>query len=197
MDFSKFVAVENSNTRKPGTKGAKKQLFTDLKYRKAINKKTKELESRFFVSNAKFAELGLETLGLRQFTAADGATLLGVVADVDAKILKLSKRGKKTHGFKSTKLETALNALKIIDSSKEAISQYIDLVLEGENCEIYKVHCVKAFSFKVGTELVIEKKPTPIEEAAAASAGGSPSLESTIKPTPEAAKTPVAAGEWD
>lgn len=195
MDFAKFEAVENSNTRKPGVKGTKKQLFTDLKYRKAINKKTKELESRFFVSNAKFTELGLATLGLRQFIASDGATLLAVVADEDAKILKLSKRGKKTHGFKSTKLETALNALKVIDSSKEGVSQYVDLVVEGENVAIHKVNCIKVFSFKVGTELVIEKK-TPIE-AAIADKAGSPSLEATIKSAPANAATPVAAGEWD
>lgn len=199
MDFSKFEAVENSNTRKAGGKSAKRQLFTDLKYRKAPNKKTGVLESRFIIAKAKFDELDIANHALRQFTAPDGSTLLGVVGDEDGKILKASKRGAKTHGFKSTKLEVALNALKIIDTSKISASQYVDLVLEGENVAVHKINCIKVFSFKVGQELPKESKTTPIEAAIKEEKAKGPSLESTIK-TAGAAAEPVTAGvsdEWN
>lgn len=208
MDFSKFEAVENSNTRKPGTKFTKVQQFDNLKYRKAKNKVTGEVEGKFFVSNVRFAELGLaadvtenadKTVtinsagnGLRQFIqTVDGKTVgavLGVVADKDAKILKVSKRGMKTKGFKSDKLEAALNDLKIIDATKEGVNQFIDLKLEAENVTISKVAVLKAFSMSVGAEKPKPVKATPLEEGIeAAKAEKAAASDGTIAPAPVAA----------
>jgi len=193
MDFSKFEKVENTYVRKASSGYTKEQAYEFLKFKK-VNKKTKNeagedagtvLEGRFYISNAFFAGADLSTHGLRQFTAPDGETILAVVADADAAILKLSKKSKvgaKSKNFKSPKLETSLERMKLLDQSIEKESQYFDLNLMGSNVDIKGVNCIKVYTFVKG----VAKTKAPKETMSAAP------VTATTAPT----TAPVAAG-WE
>lgn len=196
FDFEKFEKVDNTFERKGGYTLVKEQEYANLKYRKAAKKlKAKEgveasevIEGRFYISNERFKGLKLDVQGLRQFTAADGETILAVVADADASILKSSKKskdGNKVKNFKSPKLESALEKLGIIDTTLVGQNQFIDLTSIATNVNVKGVACIEVFSFSKG---VAKPKAEKVEEVASAPAS-----------TP--AQAPVAAGTkangWD
>lgn len=155
MDFKKFSSVSSSNERSVGG-GSKVQDFSGLKYRKSMKKdKTgKELgiEGRFYIANVLWEALGLEIKnGLRQFTdKATGETVIGAVEDKDAVILKMSKRGKKTRHFKSTRLEAALHRIGVINSDLLDMNQFINTKEEAKDAEVDGYKCSTVFSVSKG-----------------------------------------------
>jgi hypothetical protein len=151
LDFSQFKAVEVSNKKNPNALPSKVQEFDDLKFRKAESKKD-GVGSKFFISNARFAELNLTEFALRHFVHPQdkNVILLAVVADDDGKFLR--KRTDKKTGeakekggqFKSEALEAALVAAGVLDAAAELGSnQFIkmtqvakDVTIDGYACRI-------------------------------------------------------------
>jgi len=198
MDFSQFESVDNTHERKGGYTLVKEQAYDGFKYRKAPKKQkqkdgstTEVIEGRIYISNAMWNKMGLATNGLHQFTAPDGTTIIAVVADKDAAILKMSKKsknGEKVKNFKSPKLELALEKLKLIDTNKLGENQFLDLTSVATNVTIKGVSVIEAFTFSVGKAK--EKVATPVEKLAEGNNTAAP-----------AAKVEEAAaatkGDWD
>lgn len=166
MNFDKFESVDNTFDRKPHTGGVfREQDYSNMKYRrvaKKIKEKDKDgketgvvketIEGRFFIANERFNSLGLAGLGMRQFTAPDGETVLAVVDDKFASIFKASKKskdGNKVKNFKSPKLELALEKVAVIDT-KSTESQYIDFDVIATNVTIKGVPCHQVLAMKKG-----------------------------------------------
>jgi len=197
MDFSKFEKVDNTFERKGGYTLVKEQEYSSLKYRKAVKKtkdadgkETETVEGRFYIANELFVSAGLATNGLRQFTTPDGSeTVLAVVADEHAGILKASKKskeGNKVKNFKSPKLEAALAQAGIIDTTKVGVNQFIDAKVIGTNADIKGVPCITVYGLSVGAAKPKTEAPAKAE-VVAAPAGVTP-----------VAAAPVAAGNgWD
>lgn len=198
FDFEKFEKVDNTFERKGGYTLVKEQEYSNLKYRKAAKKiKAKEgveasevIEGRFYISNERFKGLKLDVQGLRQFTspAPDGDTILAVVADADASILKSSKKskdGNKVKNFKSPKLEAALEKLGIIDTTLVGQNQFIDLTSIATNVTIKGVPCLEVFTFSKGTA----KPKTEKSEA--------PEVAETVGAPANAAVAPAKKADWD
>lgn len=205
MNFEGFEVVENSHPRKGGYTLVKEQVYENMKYRVAPKKvKGKDdavslkMEGRFFISNARVKELGLGddgTNGLLQLTNPQtGATMLCVVADEHAEILKKSKKGKKSKNFNSPKLEAALERLLLIDPKLEKVSQYLDLTpVELSPGAIVKgIPVLKAFTFSKGIAKAPVAKETVAETA-------TPTAAPVAQGQPQAAAgaAPAAKGEWD
>lgn len=196
MNFDQFESVDNTHERKGGYTLVKEQAYDGFKYRKGLKKQkqkdgsvTETIEGRFYISNAMWKAMNLDVNGLRQFTAPDGTTIMAVVADADATILKLSKKskdGKKVKNFKSPKFELALEALKLIDTNKQGENQYLDLSSVAKNVTIKGVAVIEAFSFAVGQPKA--KVATPVQKLA----------EGVNTATPEASKVEAKATvDWD
>lgn len=204
MDFSQFEKVESANPRKGGT-FVKEQAYTDIKYRRA-EKKTEEkkdeqgniiepskslgIEGRFFVSNDKFAQLGLDKNALVVFSKGD-FPVLAVVSNDDGTILKQSKRGNKTKNFKHVKLEVALSKLGIIDTNLIGKSQYLSLKSEAKDVTIQGIKCFEVFSIAKGSKKETAAKAAT--EVAQATEAKAPELASAPAPAPAANNT---AAEW-
>ena len=201
MNFDKFESVDNTFDRKPNANGVfREQDYTNMKYRKAAKKvkekdadgnvlATKEVvEGRFYIANERFTSLGLAGLGMRQFTAPDGETVLAVVDDKFASIFKSSKKskeGNKVKNFKSPKLEAALEKAGVLNSSNVGENQYIDFEVLATNATIKGISCHQVLGMKKGL---------PKAEAPSVAASGT-----TVSPTPkvEATPTPQAAPAGD
>lgn len=199
MNFDDFDVVENSHPRKGGYTVVKEQAYENMKFRVAPKKvKAKDgaeslkMEGRFYISNARVQELGLGdegANGLLQLTNnATGVTLLCVVLDEHAQILKKSKKGKKSKNFNSPKLEAALERLQLIDPKLEKVSQYLDLTQIAENTTIKGIPVIKAFTFSKG----VAKAPTVKETVAETTA---PAAE-VAQGQPVAAQAAAPANEW-
>lgn len=196
MNFDQFESVDNTHERKGGYTLVKEQVYDGFKYRKGAKKqkqkdgsKTEIVEGRFYISNAMWKAMNLDVNGLRQFTAPDGTTIMAVVADADAAILKKSKKsksGEKVKNFKSPKFELALENLKLIDTNKQGENQYLDLAVVATGVTIKGVSVITAYSFAVGKAK--EKVATPVEK-----------LESANTTTESAKAEPVkaAGSDWD
>jgi hypothetical protein len=195
MDFSQFESVDNSHERKGGYTLVKEQSFDNLKYRRAVKKQKMEdgtvnetIEGRFYVSNSRWNSMNLDVNGLRQFTAPDGTTILALVSDENASILKLSKKskdGKKVKNFKSSKFELAIEALGLIDTKKVGENQFLDLESVGTNVTIKRVPVIEAFKLSVGAPK--PKAVTPVEKIEAA----------PVAEQPKAAAHVPAADDWN
>ncbi len=220
MNFEKFQAVDNSFSRggvaKTKGTGVRRQEYSDFKYMKSLKKikaqdaegtegtegykaavvASEVIQGRFYVANERFAALGLDTLGLRQFTAPDGETVLGVVNNDDASILKATKKGKgnKVKNFKSPKLEAALHAAGIIDKDAEVgVSQFITTTSVAKNATIKGVSCVDVLAVSKGE--AAKKAEAPVAKEVKAEA---PAVEAAkpVEAAPVATPAP-AAGGWE
>lgn len=203
MNFDKFESVDNTFDRKPHTGGVfREQDYSNMKYRR-VAKKLKEkdaegketgvvketVEGRFFIANERFNSLGLAGLGMRQFTAPDGETVLAVVDDKFASIFKSSKKskeGNKVKNFKSPKLEIALEKAGVINTSLTD-SQYIDFDVLATNVTIKGVPCHQVLGMKKGQ---------PKAEAAPVVASAK-TQEPTANAAEQAAPAPQAAPAGD
>ena len=194
MDFGKFDKVENTFPRllsNKATGASRKQSFDFLSYKKSekIKKGTEEKVTvgHFFMASSFFVSANLTEKGLCQFTTPDGKeTVLAVVEDKYAEIMKLTKKGKsgnKVKNFKSPKLEAALATAGLIDESVLGERQTLDLELVGTNVEIKGVPCISVYSFKKGTA----KEATTKEAITAA-----PVAEAEKSPEVAPAPAPVA-----
>lgn len=208
FNFDEFESVDNTHERKSGYTLVKEQEYENLKYRKAVKKipqadgtKKEEIEGRFYIAKKKFADLGLNTNGLRQFTAPSGVTILAVVADQDALILKSSKKsksGNKLENFKSPKLEAALEALKVIDTTKVGENQFIDLVSIGKGVSIKGVSVIEAFTLVAGQPKLKTEKEAVAETVAPVSAASVATAPVVNTPKVEAeAPAATAQSDWD
>lgn len=223
MNFEKFQVVDNSFSRggvaKTKGTGARRQEYSDFKYMKSLKKikaqdavgtegaegykpavvAAEVIQGRFYVANGRFEALGLANLGLRQFTAPDGETVLGVVSNEDASILKATKKGKgnKVKNFKSPKLEAALHAAGIIDKDAEVgVSQFITTTSVAKNATIKGVSCVDVLAISKGEATKPEvKAEAPVAKAVVAEA---PAVEAAkpVEAAPVATPAP-AAGGWE
>jgi hypothetical protein len=174
MDFGQFEPVTNEHKRKGGYTLVKEASFDDFKYRKSVKKQkgedgkvTETIEGRFYISKKRWDSMNLDTNGLRQFTAPDGTTIIAVVSNDDATILKLSKKskdGKKVRNFKSTNFELALEALKLLDTSKVGENQYLKLSSVGTKVNIKGISVSEAFTLSIGNKR--EKTTSPLAELA-------------------------------
>jgi len=183
MNFDQFESLDNTRERKGGYTMIKEQSFDNLKYRKSEKKiKGKDgkadstiMEGRFYVSKAKVKSLNLATNGFHIFTAKDGSILLGVTSEKDAQVLRSPKQhkdeatGEMVNGIKSTsftspKLELALEALKVIDTSKVGDNQFIDMTSVATNVNIKGIAVSEAFTLSIGKAK--EKVETPVEKLA-------------------------------
>ncbi len=195
MDFSAFESVDNTHERKGGYTLVKEQAYNGFKYRKAPKKQkqkdgstTETIEGRIYISNSMWDKMGLNSNGLHQFTSPDGTTIIAVVADADAAILKMSKKsknGEKVKNFKSPKLELALEKLKLIDTNKVGENQFLDLTSVATNVTIKGVSVIEAFTFSVGKAK--EKVATPVEKLA----------EGAPKAAEPAKVAETAKSDWD
>jgi hypothetical protein len=155
------------------------------------------MEGRFYMSKAKVKSLNLATNGLHIFTAKDGSIVLGVTSEKDAQVLRQPKQhkdeatgqmvaGVKSTSFTSPKLELALEALKVIDTTKVGDNQFIDLTSVATNVTIKGVAVQEAFTLSVGKAK--EHVATPVEKLTASTS------EAAV-----AQAEPVAVGksDWD
>ncbi len=173
MDLSGFSTVKTTNKRKAGG-GQKGQSFEDLKFRRAMGKKSGKLVSQFTVSTARFASLGLASNGLRPFiNKATNQVVIGVVADADAQVLKKTEKGDKGKKFKSDTIEAALNASGIINSDAVGVNQVLKLVPIGTSVTIDGVLCSSAYLIEKG-EAKVAATAAPKDNGAASNAGAAP-----------------------
>ncbi len=213
FNFDQFETLDNTRERKGGYTMIKEQAFDNLKYRKAVKKikdkktgvETSIEEGRFYISKKRWKQHGLATNGLRPFNAPDGSVYLAVVAIADAvfcktpkakvdKVTGVSTPGKKSESFTSPKLEAALTAKGVIDSSLMGVSQFIDLTTIGTSKVIKGVTCAEVFAFSKGVEKVVEPKEAPAAKIA-------PAVDTVADATGpgNAESAPKAAGDsnWD
>lgn len=224
MNFEKFQVVDNSFSRggvaKTKGTGVRRQEYSDFKYMKSLKKikaqdavgtegtegykpavvAAEVIQGRFYVANGRFEALGLANLGLRQFTSPeDGETLLGVVNNADASILKQTAKGKgkKVKNFKSPKLEAALHAAGVINKDAEVgVSQFIATKSIAKNVTIKGVSCVDVLAVSKGEATKPEvKAEAPVAKAVVAEA---PAVEAAkpVEAAPVATPAP-AAGGWE
>jgi len=194
MNFDKFDVVEAANERKKGGKTTKEQNYTDLRYRR-VEKKNEAgeslgIEGRFYVANAKWAELGLDSYGMKQFVAPDGEVLLALVANENASFLKATAKGKgaKIRNFKSTKVEAALTANGTI-TNEVGPNQFITLEKVADTVVIKGITCFGVYKPVKGAA---KPKATPVEKAI-----DTAKAENTVAATPVATPTaePVKSTE--
>ena len=198
MDFSKFEKVENTFARSGGNStSVREQSFSFLRYKKSEKTKkdkdgneSKVLAGHFYLATDFFNSANLAAQGLCQFTAPDGETVIAVVADKDAEIMKITKKGKsgnKVKNFKSPKLEAALSQAAVIDEKLIGVSQIVDLEQVATNVNIKGVDCLIAYTIKKG-----ETKEVAVKETKAEQLASTPKVEA--QPVAEA-KT--ADANWD
>lgn len=202
MDFSQFKRAEVSNKRKTGGLPQKVQEFTDMKYRRAPQKgedgQPGEIIAKFYVSNEKFAALGLSGLGFAHFVAPDGSYFLGVVADADAKYLRARKGKEKGKSFKNDELEVLLTNSGIIDPSKLKVNQFITMTQVGENVTVQGILVLKAFTLSVGSaKPKAPKAPKAVAEAAPVAETPAPAPAVVEQAAPAPAAPTGTAEDWN
>jgi hypothetical protein len=189
MDFSKFSGVSSSNERKNPV-STKKQEYEGLKYRKFVPKGKTDAEGRFYVSNKVWDQFNLDANGLKQFTNKEtGETVIAVVSDDDAIILKKSKKGEKTTSFKSTRLEAALHRIAVIDSSLVDMNQFINVASVAQGVAIGDVNCLYV--------LTPTKGEVKAKNAAPGHQGEAKAPKAVNEPTANVAAAPVAEEDWN
>ncbi len=136
FNFDALESVDKANTKVGTPRG---QNFK-ARYRKYHSEKGKKeaIESKFYISNGLFAEMGLEEKGLKQLNQKDGSgkitnVFLAVVENDEAVILRKTEKGAKGKSFKSTILENDLVAAGILEADVIAKSQRLSFELRGTN----------------------------------------------------------------
>lgn len=203
LNFSNLKLVKTANTRDNSHfLGTRTQNFS-LKYKRFFGKNAKKeqiVNTSFTLSNAKFAELGMENFGMIQ-AVEEGKAYLIKVGNDDAVLLKrTSKNEKGTKGkvFKSTLLEKALAEYGVIDDTKLG-SQKLDITLvEGsEDIEIggVKVYGVYEISRSADQEQDETEKADDAAEAASHEAGTAEVVDEAASTTSEVATTEAPQGD--
>jgi hypothetical protein len=139
INFDALQSVDKANTKVGTPKG---QNF-DVRFRKFYTKKGGEKpETKFFISDKVWDELGLDVKALKQFNEKDESgkiarVFLGVVSNEEGIILrktdKLKENGKKGRNFKSTLLEDALVEAGVLNAELIGTNQRLQFVSVGEN----------------------------------------------------------------
>lgn len=198
LNFDKFEAVNNTFERKGGYTIVKEQLYDFLKFRAANKEKTNEdgtkspdgISELFHIANKFFTEQNLAEHGLRQFTAPDGQTVLAIVADEHASILKKSNKSKEGHkvkNFKSPNLKAALTKVGLIDPTLLGVNQFLNLELAGENVVIKGIPCLKVFTISKGEAKEAPKKAEGTQQEIAPAG----------EPVKQAEPAVAAKSDWD
>ncbi len=142
MNFN-IERVDNANTRVGGSTGAKRGQNFEVRFRK-FNSEKGGKDSRFFISDKSWADLNLDTHGLRTVRIKQSAdaplsdVFLGVVTNDKAVLLKRTSKNeggkKKGRNFKSTVLETDLAKLGVLnlDDSMDNKNQLLKVEIVSE-----------------------------------------------------------------
>lgn len=175
INFAEFSVQKSANER-ASLAGVKRGQNFNFKFRKFNSAKGGEekIETIYTLSNAKFAELGLDNYGIVQIVSPDGKPYIAVVSNDEATMLKrtdkLAADAPKGKKFKSTILDKALIAAGILEDVTDK-TQSLDLVkVEGsDNAPLAggKVAVGGVYEIVKGADIVEDEDETPETEVPA------------------------------